>query len=101
RADTTGPTVDRITNFLVKEGFLRPTPGYKARGFMQKGLPKFRIPESEEIRQRIWHEIMNPWVKIGHHVGFFVHETSSRGAKCGSVCKTRTPRLPRSARYTI
>ncbi|KAL2869854.1 putative meiosis specific protein Hop1 [Aspergillus lucknowensis] len=64
---TTGPTVERITSFLVKEGFLRPTPGYKARGFMLKGLPKFTVPESEEIRQRIWQEIMDPRMKIGHH----------------------------------
>ncbi|KAL2814837.1 HORMA domain-containing protein [Aspergillus cavernicola] len=62
-----GPAIVRITNFLKEEGFLQPTFGYKAKGFMRKGLPKFSVPESEDIRQRIRQEIMDPMVKIKHH----------------------------------
>ncbi|KKK13584.1 hypothetical protein AOCH_002751 [Aspergillus ochraceoroseus] len=62
-----GSTVIQITNRLRKEGFLQPTPGSKSKGFLRKGLPKFRVPHSEDIRQRMKREILDPMVKIQHH----------------------------------
>ncbi|KAL2841808.1 HORMA domain-containing protein [Aspergillus pseudodeflectus] len=58
---------DRITSILAKEGFLESTPGSKVKGFGNSGLPRFRIPLSENIHERIRTEIMDPRVKIRHH----------------------------------
>ncbi|KAL2809897.1 HORMA domain-containing protein [Aspergillus granulosus] len=58
---------DRITTILVKEGLLESTPGSKVKGFAHSGLPRFRIPLSLGIRERIQEEVMDPRVKIKHH----------------------------------
>ncbi|KAK2826886.1 hypothetical protein FQN49_007357 [Arthroderma sp. PD_2] len=62
-----GNEVVQITELLRKNGFLQPTPGSKRRGFAEKGLPRFRVPDSEETRQRLRQEIFNPLAKISHH----------------------------------
>ncbi|EEQ30460.1 conserved hypothetical protein [Microsporum canis CBS 113480] len=62
-----GNEVVQITDLLRKNGFLQATPGSKSRGFAEKGLPKFRVPDSEETRQRLRNEIFNPLAKISHH----------------------------------
>ncbi|PLN84714.1 putative meiosis specific protein Hop1 [Aspergillus taichungensis] len=62
-----GQTVVQITDLLKKRKLLLPTQGYKAKGFVRKGLPKFYIPTSEDVRERIRKEIMDPMVKIGQH----------------------------------
>ncbi|KAL2840559.1 HORMA domain-containing protein [Aspergillus pseudoustus] len=58
---------DRITTILVKEGLLESTPGSKVKGFANSGLPRFRIPQSDDIHERIQNEVMDPRVKISHH----------------------------------
>ncbi|KAF3490534.1 uncharacterized protein GIQ15_00051 [Arthroderma uncinatum] len=62
-----GNEVVQITELLRKNGFLQPTPGSKQRGFAEKGLPRFRVPDSEETRRRLRQEIFNPLAKISHH----------------------------------
>ncbi|EFQ97393.1 hypothetical protein MGYG_00433 [Nannizzia gypsea CBS 118893] len=62
-----GNEVVQITDLLRKNGFLQPTPGSKSRGFAEKGLPRFRVPGSEEIKHRLRNEIFNPLAKISHH----------------------------------
>ncbi|RHZ69383.1 hypothetical protein CDV55_102220 [Aspergillus turcosus] len=62
-----GQTVIQITDILKKQNILQPTPGYKQKGFLRKGLPKFKISPSEAIQQKIKEEIFNPMAKIGHH----------------------------------
>ncbi|EGD93486.1 hypothetical protein TESG_01030 [Trichophyton tonsurans CBS 112818] len=62
-----GNEVVQITDLLRKNSFLEPTPGSKRRGFAEKGLPRFRVPDSENIRHRLRNEIFNPLAKISHH----------------------------------
>ncbi|RAL03820.1 putative meiosis specific protein Hop1 [Aspergillus ibericus CBS 121593] len=62
-----GQTIVQITDILRKRKLLLPTPGSKAKGFMRKGLPKFIIPSSEAIQQRLQSEILSPMIKIQHH----------------------------------
>ncbi|TQB76114.1 DNA binding protein [Monascus purpureus] len=62
-----GHTVIQVTDLLRKQGFLQPTPGYKSKGFLRKGLPKFNIPQSEDVRRRMEREILDPMAKIRHH----------------------------------
>ncbi|KAM0094498.1 hypothetical protein ACP6JD_001963 [Aspergillus fumigatus] len=62
-----GQTIIQITDILKKQNILQPTPGYKQKGFLKKGLPKFKISPSEEIQQKMKEEILNPMAKIGHH----------------------------------
>ncbi|KAF4225365.1 hypothetical protein CNMCM6805_008610 [Aspergillus fumigatiaffinis] len=62
-----GQTIVQITDILKKQNVLQPTPGYKQKGFLRKGLPKFKISPSEEIQQKMKEEILNPMAKIGHH----------------------------------
>ncbi|PKY00797.1 putative meiosis specific protein Hop1 [Aspergillus campestris IBT 28561] len=62
-----GQTVVQITDLLKKQKLLLPTQGYKMKGFVRKGLPKFYIPSSDDVRERIHKEIMDPMVKIGQH----------------------------------
>ncbi|KAH8435334.1 putative meiosis specific protein Hop1 [Aspergillus melleus] len=59
-----GQTVIQITDLLRKKGILQATPGYKAKGFLQKGLPKFSVSASDEVRQMIDREILDPMLKI-------------------------------------
>ena len=59
----------QATEILKKQGFLQPTPGYKSKGFVRKGLPKFTVPATEEVRRRTEAEILDPMAKIGQHVG--------------------------------
>ncbi|KAB8273398.1 meiosis specific protein Hop1 [Aspergillus minisclerotigenes] len=61
-----GQTIIQITDILKKKGFVQPTPGYKLKGFARRGLPKYSIPQSENIRQRLKKEILYPMVKIKH-----------------------------------
>ncbi|KAF7619638.1 meiosis specific protein [Aspergillus flavus] len=61
-----GQTIIQITDILKKKGFVQPTPGYKLKGFARRGLPKYSIPQSENIRQRLKKEIFHPMVKIEH-----------------------------------
>ncbi|OAL62938.1 hypothetical protein A7C99_5323 [Trichophyton rubrum] len=67
RLHCSGNEVVQITDLLRKNGFLEPTPGSKRRGFAEKGLPRFRVPDSENIRHRLRNEIFNPLAKISHH----------------------------------
>ncbi|RHZ65847.1 putative meiosis specific protein Hop1 [Aspergillus thermomutatus] len=62
-----GQTVIQITDILRKQNILQPTPGYKQKGFLRKGLPKFKISPSVEIQQKMKEEILNPMAKIRHH----------------------------------
>ncbi|EAW06931.1 putative meiosis specific protein Hop1 [Aspergillus clavatus NRRL 1] len=62
-----GQTVIQITDILKKQNILQPTPGYKQKGFLRRGLPKFNIPSSDQIQLKIKNEIFNPMTKIGHH----------------------------------
>ncbi|OJJ40271.1 hypothetical protein ASPWEDRAFT_33619 [Aspergillus wentii DTO 134E9] len=74
-----GQTVIQITDLLRKYNFLQPTSGYKSKGFLQKGLPKYSIPRSERIRRRLEQEILDPMTKIGHHYVKQGAEGSSNG----------------------
>ncbi|KAJ9401058.1 hypothetical protein DTO282F9_2006 [Paecilomyces variotii] len=62
-----GQTVVQVENFLRKQGFIRPTPGNKSKGFLTTGLPKYTIPQSPESKQRMRREIFNPVAKIEHY----------------------------------
>ncbi|KAE8148245.1 meiosis specific protein Hop1 [Aspergillus avenaceus] len=62
-----GETIVQITDMLKRQGFIRPTPGYKLKGFARRGLPRYSVPLSENIRQRLVREITHPMVKIQHH----------------------------------
>ncbi|KAN0083657.1 HORMA domain containing protein [Elaphomyces granulatus] len=62
-----GHTVVQVTDLLRKQGFLQATPGCKSKGFLEKGLPKYSIPRSPEMKERIRREILDPMVKIKHH----------------------------------
>jgi hypothetical protein len=66
--DCNGHTVVQVTDLLRKQGFLQATPGCKSKGFLEKGLPKYSIPRSPEMKERIRREILDPMVKIKHHV---------------------------------
>ncbi|GAD92959.1 meiosis specific protein Hop1, putative [Paecilomyces variotii No. 5] len=61
-----GQTVVQVENLLKKQGFIRPTPGNKSRGFLATGLPKYTIPQSPENKVRMRREIFNPVAKIEH-----------------------------------
>ncbi|KAE8132254.1 meiosis specific protein Hop1 [Aspergillus pseudotamarii] len=61
-----GQTIIQITDILKKKGFIQPTPGYKLKGFARRGLPKYSIPQSENVRQSLKKEIFHPMVKIKH-----------------------------------
>lgn len=58
----------QITDMLKKEGFIQATPGSKSKGFSKKGIPKYRVPMTSVMRERLRHEIFNPLAKIEHHV---------------------------------
>lgn len=58
----------QVTDLLKKQGLLQATPGNKSKGFLDKGLPKYSIPQSDEIRERIRRKIFDPLAKIEHHV---------------------------------
>lgn len=60
----------QITDYLRKQGYLQPTSGSHSRGFTKKGLPKFSIPDSEDVRKRMEMDIFDPMAKIQHHVSF-------------------------------
>lgn len=60
----------QVTDLLKKQGFLQATPGNKSKGFLEKGLPKYSIPQSQEVREKIRREIFDPLAKIEHHVSF-------------------------------
>ncbi|PYH46883.1 putative meiosis specific protein Hop1 [Aspergillus saccharolyticus JOP 1030-1] len=62
-----GQTVIQMTDVLRKRELLEATPGYKSKGFIRRGLPKFFIPDSEEVRRTIQEEILDPMLKIRHH----------------------------------
>ncbi|KAL1956286.1 hypothetical protein VTO42DRAFT_7459 [Malbranchea cinnamomea] len=62
-----GNTIVQITDMLRRRGFLQATPGSKSKGFLSKGLPKFTVPDSPEIRDKLKKEIFNPLSKISHH----------------------------------
>ncbi|KMU87676.1 hypothetical protein CIHG_06069 [Coccidioides immitis H538.4] len=62
-----GQAILQITGMLKKKGFLKATPGSKSKGFSEKGLPSFVIPESKGIRERIDQEILSPFANISHH----------------------------------
>ncbi|KAI9370851.1 HORMA domain-containing protein [Aspergillus egyptiacus] len=62
-----GTAIARITDSLREMGILQPTPGHKMKGFMKRGLPRYRINESEEIHEKIQKDIMDPMAKIKHH----------------------------------
>ncbi len=47
---------------------MQPTPGYKPKECIRKGLPTFIVPEKPKVREIIQRDIMNPMVKIEHHV---------------------------------
>ncbi|GAB1216700.1 hypothetical protein ATERTT37_005918 [Aspergillus terreus] len=51
----------------MKRGFIRPTPGYKAKGFVRKGLPKFGLVPSDDVYRRMEREIFEPMLKIHNH----------------------------------
>lgn len=70
RLDCNGQTVIQITDLLRKKGILRPTQGYKAKGFLQKGLPKFSVSASDDVRQTIDKEILDPMLNIKRYVRF-------------------------------
>ncbi|KAJ0425172.1 HORMA domain-containing protein [Aspergillus carlsbadensis] len=94
---------DRITSFLSKEGYLESTPGSKVKGFGNSGLPRFRVPLSEDIHERIRTEITDPRVKIGHHfAGENAHNAlvirSPSASKLGSQSQSQAKGTPRSAK---
>ncbi|KAE8386892.1 meiosis specific protein Hop1 [Aspergillus alliaceus] len=62
-----GQTIIQITEILKKQGYLQPTPGYKMKGFARRGLPKYSLSQSENVRQRLTREVFHPMVKIKHH----------------------------------
>ncbi|KAG2418035.1 hypothetical protein HFD88_001135 [Aspergillus terreus] len=62
-----GQTTVQITDLLKKRGFIQPTPGYKAKGFVRKGLPKFGLVPSDDVYRRMEREIFEPMLKIQHH----------------------------------
>ncbi|WEW60661.1 hypothetical protein PRK78_006148 [Emydomyces testavorans] len=62
-----GQTIVQITELLKKRGLLKATPGYKSKGFAEKGLPSFVIPEAQDVHETIDQEIFNPLAKISHH----------------------------------
>lgn len=57
-----------MTELLRKRELLEATPGYKSKGFSRRGLPKFFIPASEDVQRTIEEEILDPMLKIRHHV---------------------------------
>ncbi|KAL4881940.1 HORMA domain-containing protein [Aspergillus karnatakaensis] len=63
----TGTIAAQVTKKLKEEGILKPTPGYRLKGFTSKGLPHFMLIDTEEVRERIQREIMHPLAKIDHH----------------------------------
>ncbi|KAI5298365.1 DNA binding protein, partial [Ascosphaera atra] len=65
--DCNGHTIVQITDILRKQGFLVATPGSKSKGFLSKGLPKFRIPFCAKMRERLRREVFNPLALIEHH----------------------------------
>ncbi|PYH94719.1 hypothetical protein BO71DRAFT_409099 [Aspergillus ellipticus CBS 707.79] len=62
-----GQTVVQITDLLKKRKLLQPTSGYKSKGFLRRGLPKFSIPALKDAEQRLQEEILSPMIKIQHH----------------------------------
>lgn len=59
----------QATDILRKQKFIHSTPGFKSKGFAQKGLPKYMVAAAKEARERMQQEILDPFVKIRHHVG--------------------------------
>ncbi|KAL4892689.1 HORMA domain-containing protein [Aspergillus ambiguus] len=62
-----GQTTVQITDLLKKRNFIQPTPGYKAKGFVRKGLPKFGLVSSGDVYSRMDREIFEPMLNIYHH----------------------------------
>lgn len=80
--DCNGQTTVQITDLLKKRGFIRPTPGYKAKGFVRKGLPKFGLVPSDDVYRRMEREIFEPMLKIHNHVSGFVPNVMVRNINC-------------------
>lgn len=59
----------QITDILRKQKFIQSSPGFKKKGFLQTGLPKYVVPAGKETRERMQREILDPFAKIHHHVG--------------------------------
>lgn len=74
----------QVTDLLKKQGLLHATPGSKRRGFTEKGLPKFSVPDSSEVRERLQQEIFDPFVKIAHHVSSIDSTSRVRGSKANN-----------------
>ncbi|KAL4912543.1 HORMA domain-containing protein [Aspergillus aurantiobrunneus] len=67
RIHCSAAVVSRLKEFLKRKGIMHPTPGYKPKECLRRGLPTFIVPDREDIHQRIQREIMDPMVKIKHH----------------------------------
>jgi hypothetical protein len=95
--DCNGQTIIQITDILKKQKFLQPTPGYKLKGFSRRGLPKFSITQSDDVRQRMAREILHPMVKIQHHVSITILLRCSREmlmiitVRCRRLSRSRQP----------
>lgn len=63
-----------MTDVLKKEKIILPTPGYKAKGFIRKGLPKYSIFPSDDVYQRMDRDIFGPMLKIQHYVRGFLDQ---------------------------
>ncbi|KAL4867754.1 hypothetical protein BDV12DRAFT_170783, partial [Aspergillus spectabilis] len=63
----TGVVAAQVTKFLKDAEILKPTPGYRMKGFKSKGLPHYMLIDTEDVHERIKREIMDPMVKIKHH----------------------------------
>ncbi|OJJ59606.1 hypothetical protein ASPSYDRAFT_57174 [Aspergillus sydowii CBS 593.65] len=61
------PAFARVKEFLKRKAIMQPTPGYKPKECIRKGLPTFIVPEKPKVREIIQRDIMNPMVKIEHH----------------------------------
>ncbi|KAL1964046.1 hypothetical protein VTN77DRAFT_7592 [Rasamsonia byssochlamydoides] len=77
----TARTVTQVTNLLKKNKYLQATPGSKSRGFPAKGLPRFIVPQTEEMQQRLKSEVWDPYAKIVHYYTFPVKSYYSKSSK--------------------
>ncbi|RDW65864.1 putative meiosis specific protein Hop1 [Aspergillus mulundensis] len=59
--------VSRLKEFLKRKGIFQPIPGYTPKESVRRGLPPYRVPDKESVRQTIEEDIMNPMSKIQHH----------------------------------
>jgi hypothetical protein len=60
--------VKRMTSVLCQEGFLQATPGYKAKGFYARGLPRYSITSAADAIARMEQQVFHPLAHIRHHV---------------------------------